>query len=422
MLFIFCYSKMSSLHLKKLLFLLLGLPMLLCSSCYHHKHHSDIDIDNDHTLLIYMEADNNLSGYAASNIEACIQGLLSSENPINLVIYKDSKENGSNLPVLFQLKRNDTQRSKVDTIYLKQWDKELNSSDPEVITDVINRTFSAFNTSVKGFEIWSHASSWLPSNNYSSTQSRAGGPDKAMEYIGQDYSNYTELWEFRKALENADYALDYLLCDACHMATAEVLYEFRNVFQYILSAPSEIMGDGFPYYNIIHALGECHDPESLPSALNLVFDCFQSKYANNGTFSMLSTEGCEELLKECQGLYAAANNCEAWDSSPRRYEQAIQHFGREYIATRYFFYDVKDWAEKVATLAPDYDLQPLYDALEKCVVRSYASQNFTDGLENLQISTCCGLALSVPNFWHLETYVSTSKFESAYQQLQWNLK
>ena len=369
-----------------------------------------------------MEADNSLSGYASYNTKACIQGLLASTNPINLVIYKDSRENGDSYPVLFQLKRDSVNTAKVDTVYLYRWNEEQNSSDPEVITDVVNRTFKIFNTQVKGLEIWGHANSWLPSANYSARKKSSSGSQRASEWIGQDYDNYTDLWEFREALENADYDLDYLMCDACHMATAEVFYEFRDLCNYILASPLEVMGDGFQYSGIIKALSECHETEDLLPALHLAYDSYQEKYPVNGAFSLLCTDGAEDLYAQCKALYEAAGSCQQWDGNPQLYEKEIQHFGRELMSTRYYFYDLLDWAEHVAELAPDFDLQPLKDALDKCVLRSYTSETFNDGRERLEISTCCGLALSVPNFWSLETAYSTAKLESAYQNLQWRLE
>ncbi len=403
---------------------------VLCTGCNHHSNSTDFSTTADHTLLIYMEGDNNLTSYAKTNTESCIAGLLASDRPINLVIYKDNKDNGDSLPVLFQLKRNSKNTAKVDTVYLKQWEADHNSADPEIITEVINRTFSVFDTSVKGFEIWGHASSWLPSPNYSTATSRTDGAavtraqtiQKAEAYIGQDYYNYTELWDFREALEQADYRLDYILCDACHMATAEVFYEFKEVCSYLLGAPTEIMGAGFPYQAMVEALSESHSPDNLLSALSAAFDAFQSYYAYNGTCSLLRTAGADSLLTACQELYMSTNYCEAWDENPSAFEAKIQHYGRSRMATRYFFYDVEQWAEQAASLIANYDLQPLQDALESCVVRHYASSIFTDGYEPLSINHCCGLAFSLPNFWGLETNTSTSQFDSAYQQLQWKLK
>ena len=44
-----------------------------------------------------------------------------------------------------------------------------------------------------------------------------------------------------------NYRTDYLLFDACFMANIETLYDLRECTDYVIAAPCEIMGEGFPY-------------------------------------------------------------------------------------------------------------------------------------------------------------------------------
>src|SRR5574344_1203366 len=72
----------------------------------------------DHTLRIYIAGANSLSGYCKENIKLLKEGLLNAPDDINLVIYKDNRDSGDGLPVLFQLKRsydNLTNAAKIDT-------------------------------------------------------------------------------------------------------------------------------------------------------------------------------------------------------------------------------------------------------------------------------------------------------------------
>lgn len=364
----------------------------------------------EHTLLIYMAGDNSLSQYVSGNLQSIERGILESEEPINVVIYKDNKTFGSNLPELFQLKKR-ADSSKLDTIYLKRWKEDIDSADPEILEEVIRLTFNKFDTEIKGIEFWSHGLSWIPANNYTESKTRAA------QYIGMDGANCTELWDVRQAIEHTKVHLDYLMFDACHMATAEVGYELRNVCDYILASPTEILGDGFPYQQMIHSLSMAKDRSTLLDGLYLTFDDYQESYKSNGTFSLISTAGLDQLYTACLDLQqAASSNLELWATNPGDAQQSIQYYGRKVTNARYYFYDVQDWADHLVQ-GSEHTTDEVSKALQGCVLRYYHSRSFVAG-EVLYINSCCGLAMSIPQFWPLS---ENDKLDLAYRHIQWQL-
>ena len=50
------------------------------------------------------------------------------------------------------------------------------------------------------------------------------------------------------------YHFDFILFDACYMGTIEVAYELKDVCDYIICSPTEILSDGFPYNKIVNKL------------------------------------------------------------------------------------------------------------------------------------------------------------------------
>ena len=130
------------------------------TGCEEEKEDLPQEIVYDHTLLIYIAGDNNLSSIAEGNLNDIGVGLLSYNEGLNLVVYKD---NYNGLPALYRLKPS---TSKIDTLYLARY-VEQNSVDSEVMKEVITRTFSTYDTPVKGLLIWGHNSSWMPSPQYS---------------------------------------------------------------------------------------------------------------------------------------------------------------------------------------------------------------------------------------------------------------
>lgn len=412
--------------MRKLMFLAMGLLAVLCTAC--HNHIDDISYatsESEHTLLIYMMGDNSLSSYVEMNLSAIKNALKTADTPLNVVIYRDNLTADKNLPVLLQLKRR-ADSEKIDTIYLKQWSSDHDSTDPEVIADVVHRTFSRFDSDIKGIEFWSHGLSWIPSSDFSTD-----GTTRATAYIGEDYiddekkngSNYGELWTLRQGLESADVHFDYMMFDACNMGTAEVAYELRDLCDYILAAPTEIMGYGFPYNTMIASLSTARDTASLLPSLTAAYEDFKTKYEGNGTFSLLRTAGFQRLLDACLDLEEqAADGLAAMASNPEKWQSLVQNYGRKItseVNSRYYFYDVQSWADRLSQISDSADASGVTDALSECVIVHYNSEKFVATGSTIYLSKCCGLGMSVPQFWTLS---GNSNLDEAYKLIQWNLK
>lgn len=399
-------------HLCYLTICLLSVAFTACQQNIETIHY---DNSPDHTLLIYMAGDNSLSSYVKSNLYSIGKGMLASEIPLNVVIFRDNKTNKENLPVLYQLRRRENEEQ-LDTVYLKRWKEDVNSADPEVMAEAISLTFNRFDTEVKGVEIWSHGLSWIPGSSYTPTALSA--QTRAMEYVGVDEQQFGEIWDIRKAILQTGIHLDYMLFDACHMSTAEVAYEFRDLCDYMMASPTEIMGDGFPYKEMIQSLSQIQDKEQLEIGLTAAYDDFATLYAQNGSFCLLRTQGLEQLYQACLQLHqATADIRQQWRETPMPNQKKIQYFGRESTYSRYFFYDLLNWA---AVLDPEdnHGYHNVKQALNQCVIKHYASQWF-HASTSIYIAQCCGLALSIPEFWPLS---GNKKLDVAYSQLEWQLR
>lgn len=56
-----------------------------------------------------------------------------------------------------------------------------------------------------------------------------------------------ETQDFASALKDAGLKMEYILFDNCYMSSVEVAYEMKDVAEYIIASPTEIMSSGFPY-------------------------------------------------------------------------------------------------------------------------------------------------------------------------------
>ncbi len=84
---------------------------------------------------------------------------------------------------------------------------------------------------------------WLPKDN--NTKALGSGNSKI------------DITEFAKGIEDSDTHMEFILFDAVCMSNIEVAYDLKDVTDYIIASPTEIMAIGFPYLEIGgHLLGD----------------------------------------------------------------------------------------------------------------------------------------------------------------------
>lgn len=398
--------------------------VMLLSACHDDDDDSTQEWpESQHTLLIYMVGDNDLSHYCRLNTQACIQGMLKSETPVNLVIYEDSKVSGAKgTPVLFQLKRNYQNKEKVDTIMIKQYDTEMNSADPEVLQQVANEAFEKVPSAIRGIEIWSHGLGWVPGSSYRPSSYALGAKTRATQYIGIDNSSYMEIWQMRKALETCPH-FDYIIFDACNMGQAEVAYELRNIADYMLACPTEIMAEGLPYSGMIKSLSSCQSKETLINALMQVIDDFAKYYpgspnaeeweevTDGGLIALTDLKQITDVHHTFKKLLADCAEDRA-DLLDRNFVK-LQPFGQNYTGTRYLFFDMEGVAEVLDNNQGLSSYQEFKQALKRAILKEYHSKHFL----NFGEMRSCGLGVALPEFFEYSRHPEITT--AAYNELQW---
>lgn len=378
--------------------------------------------ESDHTYLIYMIGDNSLFSWCKQNTEKAIKGLLKSETPVNLVIYDDSWRSNfegieEGTPVLFRLKRNFVDRQKVDTIMIHQFEKDHNSADPEIMQSIINEAFAACPASVKGLEIWCHGLGWAPSYKYQAT--KASEATRASQWVGPDDDRYLEIWELRKALEKCPH-MNYIAFDACNMGQAEVAYELKDVADYMMACPTEIMAAGLPYTDLIRILSGVNNVSALPKCFPEITYAFQQQSSVNyydGTFSILDLKAMTELHHAYKILLSVCSErLQNLEEMPYAYLNGLQQFGRGWISmgAHNLFFDMLSVADFLAKDQPEL---PAYIQLKKALSKTILYEYHTDSFLDLGKITCCGIGVALPEVF--STLGDGKKIQSAYNQLQW---
>lgn len=348
------------------------LLFLIITSCsdkddYHPK--SEI---TKKTVLIYMASDNNLYDTSYENIEGLMIGAKNNLDNKKLIVYNDPKDIKS--PELIEIyEENNVVKKKVIKSYGDQ-----NSASEQTLKKVITDAFSMFPSNNRGLVLWSHGSGWLPS--YNGLQSRT---------FGQDGNDEMEIYKLREALE--EYTYDFILFDACNMASIEVCYELKDRTKYIISSPTEVLKEGFPYKLIVGDMMSNGDTEaSLKSIANTFVDYYKNKrnlYERSATVSLVKTASLDQLaaftkniLKQSKLLDLNTNN--------------LQAFAYQYPQKEISF----DYKNVIDQLTSSNEQLILNNLLANTVIYKDHSASFYTAILNsyVDINTFCGISIYVP--------------------------
>lgn len=215
------------------LFPLLLLSLLL-TSC--HKDDEPQTTSYKRTVLVYLAADNNLSSFALEDLAEMKEGMAQvSDGMLHLLVYIDT---GSS-PRLVELKK---QNGQVVEDVVRTYD-DRNSVGVDETREVFADVFSNPDFLAEGYGLiyWSHADGWIP---YGQASTRWVGQDKG---DGDHRMNISELVTILQSVPH----LDFLMFDACFMASVEVAYELRSFTDYYVGSPTETPGPGAPYQVLV---------------------------------------------------------------------------------------------------------------------------------------------------------------------------
>ena len=365
--------------------LLVFLGMLGCSE----DSIEPVKKDPTRTVLVYMYANNNLRSYAYKNIRSMVEKMTSDNlDKENLIVYLASNTGVSQLfavesaPEL--IKKLDEGSENANTLisnYIEQQTEKqysfTNAAEPAAMQEVIADVKACFPANSYGLVLWSHGSSWIPSDYRSMLRS-----------FGQDGDNWLEVDELAKGLP--DHGFEFILFDACYMASIECVYELRNKTNCILASPTETMGDGWPYKLILPYLFMPEVP------LQTVGECFynyynaQSGYNQTATVSLTHTAMLEPLAAITQEILAEHSEVDIFKLNTSQMQKL------EFLSgSPHMLYNFADYIEALAT--PE-QWTRFQQALQAAVVYEAHTETayFAALGSSYPIARSCGLSVYVP--------------------------
>lgn len=233
-------------------FIVLIISILLCS-CQKEDNVVEF-IQNQDITLVYMIADNDLAPYAIKDINE-MESAFVPNGKDKWLVYIDTyaSEELPHHPVLLEIVSDQSDEIKSKILYSYS---EQNSADKHIFSGVLKDAFSYYkgNNFPKGLILWSHGNAWFPEGYHIQTDRKNDRiPAQAIfKSFGKDNiptASAMEITDLAEALR--PYRFNYILFDACFMASVEVLYELRHSAQFFIASPAEILADGFPYHDIL---------------------------------------------------------------------------------------------------------------------------------------------------------------------------
>ena len=373
------------------------------------------------TVLGYLIANNNLDNFMMFNICIMYNGLAQMTVPATLLVYWDGETSiGANNSKHLILKYETDGKGKIngktaldysvfdnyvqfnkavvdEAIILKEYTEQV-STDKKVMAKVLQDMVTFSPTQKHGLVVGSHGSSW-----YNTIYTRALGYDG-------NKSNSINLPDMVDAMESVGKPFEFILFDACYMATTEVAYELRRVADYQISSVMEVPAYGFPYDYFMSHLYK-GTVEGYKKVCQSFVDYYQEVYESGddawGTIALIDSKEMDNMARAISEQIVAHKDVLA-NYDP--YE--IQEYGREMghgIAydLEHFVKDLNGGELPIA-FKEQLDKTVLYKGcLEK------ARYDYYD--YDVDASNYCGLGIFIPqeSKWKFNPYFKTIDWYTA---------
>lgn len=199
--------------------------------------------------------------------------------------------------------------------------------------------------------------------------------------------------ELASAIENSQVELDYILFDACFMSNIETVYELRNLANYIIASPCEIMGKGFPYEKTLpHLFANEGNATDYTKAAESYYLYYRDEYNYSSRCGSIAVYDCAEIEALSQATKnVVASATEDYDASKlQTYEGESTHH----------FYDFGQWVNVVAT--DEAALAEFNDQLQRTIIAKYTLDSFYSaygsyGTYKIDTSVYSGVTTSAPS-------------------------
>lgn len=246
------------------------------------------------TLLVYMMAENSLSGYAASDVAEIVKAVPSVPSDCRLFVYVDDK----GFPILTQYFN--MTNGEVGNSNYHPFSEDVCSSDTTAFGRLLDFILEDYPTESLDIVLWSHANGWLRAP-LSSAPQRTIGVDNGKNSYSNTSTRSIEIEELADLLKRLPTKVDRVMSDACFMQCVEVAYALRDAAEWLIASPAEIPGDGALYSTMVPEFFLSDGPEAIMDAY---IRAYEDEYTG-AVLSAVKTSGMQHLADV---TYSYVNN------------------------------------------------------------------------------------------------------------------
>lgn len=366
-----------------------------------------------HTLMFYFFG-TSLGRYFDRNIEdaktAISNGILGDSGRV--IIFRQSDKHTASI---VELCYNPTDKSVFERTIAAELNIEGTIISPETIGRHIAMMAEAAPAERYGMVLAGHGHGWLTREALNSTSELslycadydpwkpAAGAEVTRAF--GEYNVQVDIPELAEGIRLAGVAPEYILFDACFMSSVEAIYDLRDVADYIIASPCEIMGNGFPYHRTLPYLfatgGETSD---LAGAAESYYKFYRDEYAGASRCGSITLYDCAEMeaLAEATRRVAATAKSDYAIDTLQTYEGQKVHI----------FYDFGEWMTTIST--DEAALTAFRTQLDNTVVATFTLPEFysaygTYGTYPINIEVYTGVTTSAPS----------KAYPAAWQRTNW---
>lgn len=329
--------------MKKHVLLLLCIVLTICSC-----EKAPIDIPDtivERTTLIYLAANNNLASEAELNLQQIERNFSSTKG--NIIIFATLP---NKTPTLYHIKPTSATKP-ADRIIIKEY-PNLNSSDPLTLKNIIEDMKQKFSAKSYGLILWSHATGWVPPNV---------GMIK-LKSFGNDAGREMDILDLKNAIPANTF--DFIMFDACSMASVEVLYELKDKTKYFIASPGEVISQGMPYHLIVDDLLET-DQDVYKRIATKYYDHYNSLTGTfqSATISVVDASKLQSIAENTKKIIEAQSPLHTDFKRDQLQRMDFDRYSNPLIAFDFLdFLETNYSNEKLETLRSHIDQAVIYKA------------------------------------------------------------
>jgi len=314
------------------------------------------------TFIIYMAADNDLEAAAIADFNE-LEAVNYGASPISILVLLDRHNsydmtNGNWSDTrLFEIKSDPGGLTPIihspwidcpELGLLKNTETELNTSDPLVLSNLINFAKRAYPAEQYALFIWGHGTGWRGGVNNNDFLPE---PAKAIAF-DDSQRQYMSLPSFGRAV--AGKGLSLIAFDTCYGALLEVAYQIKNDAMLFVGSEGEIMSTGWDYTALFtDFIGKRN--LSISNLGDAIQNQFSKHYAslNNATISQIQLSQVNNLFLRFNDFSGAVAEAITDEPAKNAVLDQILHNVESYFFTSFpsdMYIDIFDFAKKTAAI------------------------------------------------------------------------